>query len=122
MNQPIRYTISRENDVLILHFSEQTRFDSTDFRQVLQNDLNDGDNAKCQHVIIDCSGMKYTNSLFVEAVLRIAAEMKKRDGSFCLCGLEPFVRDLVHVTQLDHRWTIYDDRAAAMAALEKASS
>ncbi|TWT62524.1 STAS domain-containing protein [Rubinisphaera italica] len=117
MSRQAHYSITRDNQTLIFSMCEWARFETSDYRKTIQEDLQRQDFEGCQNAIVDCTGLKYANSLFLESLLYIAAEMKRRGGKFCVCGVEPFVGELIQITHLDQRWPIYLNCDEAKAAL-----
>lgn len=118
MSQQTHYTISRDQQVLIFNVSELARFETSDYRKKIEDDLQSPEFLDCQNAIVDCTGLNYANSLFLESLLYIAANMKSRGGKFCVCGVEPFVNELIQITHLNQRWPIYANVEEAKAALK----
>ena len=118
MSQQSHYTISRDQQTLIFNVCELARFENSDYRKKIENDLHCPEFQDCQNAIVDCAGLNYANSLFLESLLYIAADIKRRGGKFCVCGVEPFVHELIQITHLNQRWPIYANLEEAKAAIQ----
>jgi anti-sigma B factor antagonist len=68
-------------------------------------------------LVIDLSLVKYFGSVFVSFLLRCHMLAKKRGCEVVLAGASQRSRELLHLTNLDTLWALYDTRAEAMEAL-----
>ncbi len=66
-------------------------------------------------VVLDLSGTKFFSSSFIEVVFRLWNRLRTRpDARFGLAGLDRYCEEILQVTNLDHLWQAYPDRAEAV--------
>lgn len=68
-------------------------------------------------LIVDLSRVKYFGSNFISLLVRLHTLVKQRDSDLVLAGVNPRIRELLRVTNLDTLWALYDTRAEAFEAL-----
>lgn len=70
-------------------------------------------------VIFDLSKVRYFGSLFLSFLLRCHKRLKEKDESMVVVvsGPSKAARELLHMTNLDTVWPLYDSRAEAISAL-----
>ena len=75
-----------------------------------------GESAK---VVVDLSHTQFFGSSFIESLFRGWNKLKTRPGAaFVLSGLNPYCLEVLEVTNLNHLWPIFPDRASAVASLK----
>jgi len=120
MNQQTHYELQKLGNVILVQFSELAKFETGDQGQLISQEIDSETYRDFRHVIVNCQGLKYANSHFLELLIRLANKVKATGGQFILCQLEPFVRDLIHVTHLDERWTVCDSLDDALTTAKNA--
>lgn len=68
-------------------------------------------------LVLDLSQTTVIGSRFIELLVRAWKRLSERGGGMALCGLQPFSKEVLHVTRLDTLWESYHERNAAVAAL-----
>ncbi|HEV3203942.1 MAG TPA: STAS domain-containing protein [Gemmataceae bacterium] len=68
-------------------------------------------------VVIDLSQVRYFGSVFVSFLLRCHMLARRRGTEIVLAGASPRSRELLHITNLDTLWALYDTRTEALDAL-----
>jgi anti-anti-sigma factor len=68
-------------------------------------------------IIMDLSKVNYFGSVFLSFLLRCHMLAKKHGSEMVLAGASERTRELLHLTNLDTLWAIYESRAEALAAL-----
>lgn len=104
--------------------------------QVRDGDIRDAYNETyrllCQpevsNLLIDFEKLDYFGSTFIGMLIRLAKKARADGGEAFLCCLSSTMRDmmknlmLLENTKTDFFWTPFEDRVAALAALEKNES
>jgi anti-anti-sigma factor len=68
-------------------------------------------------LVIDLSRVNYFGSVFLSFLLRCYTPVKKHGSEMVLAGVSDRIRELLHLTNLDTLWAIYDTREEALKAL-----
>jgi anti-anti-sigma factor len=68
-------------------------------------------------LIVDLSQVGFVGSNFLTFLLRCHKLIKEQGSELVLAGVQPRVRELLRITNLDTLWALYDSRAEAMDAL-----
>ncbi|MCH5376664.1 MAG: STAS domain-containing protein [Planctomycetes bacterium] len=70
-----------------------------------------------RHLVLDLSRVTWAGSPGVTLLLRLQARCDRSDRGFGLCGLQPTVREVLCITNLDRVFRIYEDADAAIECL-----
>lgn len=73
--------------------------------------------AEPPRVVIDLSHVEFFGSTFIELLFRIWKRLQDRSGQFALCGLSPYCREVLSVTNLHKLWPTYESREEAVRTL-----
>lgn len=73
-------------------------------------------------VLIDLDQVPYLTSAAFRSFIAISRRATLSGGSMVLCGLNELVRDLFEASGLASSFRIYQDKAAALAAIEQAGA
>ena len=74
-------------------------------------------------VLLDLSSVDFFGSSFIELMFRVWNRVKnKPDGQFALCGLRPYCREVLDITNLTSVWPVFDNRDEALAAMKQAAA
>ncbi len=68
-------------------------------------------------IVMDLSRVNYFGSVFLSFLLRCHMLAKKHGCEMVLAGASERTRELLHLTNLDTLWAIYNTRAEALDAL-----
>jgi anti-anti-sigma factor len=68
-------------------------------------------------IIVDLSGVRYFGSAFITFLLRCHHLLADRGSDLVLAGVNPNIRELLRVTNLEMYWPLYDSPAEALQAL-----
>ncbi len=72
---------------------------------------------KAPIVIFDMSQVTYFGSVFMALLIRCHKLVKLQGGVLVLCGVHRLARELLHTTNLDTLWAIYDTREEALESI-----
>ena len=67
--------------------------------------------------IVDMAGLDYVSSAGLRILLKAAKQAKARSAKLLLCALHPNVREVFDISGFSAIFSIYPDRAAAVAAI-----
>lgn len=68
-------------------------------------------------IIVDLSKVKYFGSAFITFLLRCHHMLADRGADLVLAGVNPNIRELLRITNLDNHWALYDSAAEAINTL-----
>ncbi|MBX9622954.1 MAG: STAS domain-containing protein [Gemmataceae bacterium] len=68
-------------------------------------------------IIIDLASVKYFGSAFITFLLRCHHLLAGRGADLVLAGVNPNIRELLRITNLDNHWALYDSAAEAIHTL-----
>lgn len=68
-------------------------------------------------LILDMSGVNFFGSSFIELLFVVSKRLTERKGTFAICGLSTYCKEVIQITHLDHVWTIRETRAEAIETL-----
>lgn len=74
-------------------------------------------NSNPQGIVLDLAGVEYISSSGLRILLMLDRAAKQRDIELRLCGLTPFVAEVINVSNLGSIFNIYPDTRAALAGL-----
>ena len=68
-------------------------------------------------IIVDLSEVNYFGSAFITFLLRCHHLLQARGSELVLAGVNPNIRELLRITNLEMYWALYDTAAEAISAL-----
>ena len=68
-------------------------------------------------IIIDLSAVRYFGSAFITVLLRCHSVCAERGSELVLAGVNPNIRELLRITNLDNHWALYDTVVEALNTL-----
>ena len=68
-------------------------------------------------IIVDLSEVNYFGSAFITFLLRCHHMVVDRGSDLVLAGVNPNIRELLRITNLDNHWALYDTAAEAIQIL-----
>ena len=68
-------------------------------------------------IIVDLAGVKYFGSAFITFLLRCHHLIAEHGSDLVLAGVNPNIRELLRITNLDNHWALYDTAAEAISTL-----
>jgi len=68
-------------------------------------------------IIVDLSAVRYFGSAFITFLLRCHHLLSDRGSDLVLAGVNPNIRELLRVTNLEMYWPLYDSTSEALNAL-----
>ncbi len=68
-------------------------------------------------VVLDMSDVEYISSVGLRILMLAAKQCKGQSGNIVVAALGPQMREIFQISRFDMVFTVYDDRAAALAAL-----
>lgn len=69
------------------------------------------------HIIVDLSKVNYFGSAFITFLLRCHHLLAARGSELVLAGVNPNIRELLRITNLEMFWALYDTANEAISAL-----
>ncbi len=120
MTPPSDFPIKQVDDVVVLSFPESLKSITEDEVERTKTALL-GLPEDLSRVVIDLGHVDFFGSSFIEVLFRLWNRLKSRGGSFALCGLCPYCREVLSVTNLDTLWTICDSEDEAIKAVREAT-
>lgn len=84
----------------------------------LADEILQASNVEPPLLVVDLSQVEFFGSSFIEVLFRLWSRLNGRQGKFALCGLSPYCREVIEVTNLDTLWTLYDDCDDAVAGVK----
>lgn len=69
------------------------------------------------NIIVDLSAVTYFGSAFITFLLRCHHLLAGRGSELVLAGVNPNIRELLRITNLEMYWALYDNAAEAISAL-----
>lgn len=69
-------------------------------------------------IILDFAETTYFGSVLFEVLFAVWNRVRKRDGRFALCSLQPACLEMIEMAKLDTLWEIYPNSGSAIAAWE----
>jgi len=108
-------------DVVILTVSGRVDHTSADqFRVLLWPHL-----AACaasgDRLVLELSGLEYISSAGLRVLMLASRDVKARDGTLMVCGLQPIVKEIFEISRFNIVFNVLPDRGAALAELRVAS-
>ena len=114
----IRPQIVQEDGVTVVVFGPEFEKISEDRIAGVSEVLLEAAEADPPRVVLDLAGTKFFSSSFIEVVFRLWNRLQARDGSrFGLAGLDRYCAEILEVTNLNHLWKSYSNRAEAVRGL-----
>jgi anti-sigma B factor antagonist len=68
-------------------------------------------------IIVDLSEVRYFGSAFITFLLRCHNLLHDRGSDLVLAGVNPNIRELLRITNLDNHWALYDSANEAIHTL-----
>ena len=68
-------------------------------------------------IIVDLSSVSYFGSAFITFLLRCHHLLSARGSELVLAGVNPNIRELLRITNLDNHWALYDSVVEALNTL-----
>lgn len=68
-------------------------------------------------IIVDLTEVRYFGSAFITFLLRCHHLVVDRGSDLVLAGVNPNIRELLRITNLDNHWALYDSAAEAIRIL-----
>jgi anti-anti-sigma factor len=66
-------------------------------------------------VVLDFSGVEYISSVGLRALMVAGKQMRSREASFAIVGLQPAVAEIFAISRFDRVLAVYPDVASALA-------
>lgn len=68
-------------------------------------------------ILVDLSDVRYFGSAFITFLLRCHHLVVERGSDLVLAGVNPNIRELLRITNLDNHWALYDSASEAIQTL-----
>lgn len=90
------------------------RLDSFQADELKKRFLIIGDAEK--RILVDCTKLEYISSAGLGVFLLLLKTMSKKDGDFCICGLNDHIREVFVISGLHKVFTLFGSQEEALAA------
>lgn len=114
MTQDTQMAFRRAGDMSVIEISGDITAASEDALMDAYGLAADGDT---QAVLLDFSRLEYMNSGGIGLLVTLLVRAQRARQRLLACGLNDHYRQIFELTRLDEAITIYDDEAAALAAV-----
>jgi anti-anti-sigma factor len=84
--------------------------------------LDCADTPDIQHLVVDLSKTSFFGSRFIESLFRAYNRMKRKGGRFALCGLQPYPREIIEISNLHTIWPLFASPDEAVRLLQSGFS
>jgi anti-anti-sigma factor len=71
-------------------------------------------------LVLDLAGLEYISSAGLRVLMLASRDVKGRDGTLLVCGLQPIVREIFEISRFNVVFNVLPDRNAALAELRVA--
>jgi anti-sigma B factor antagonist len=68
-------------------------------------------------LVLDLTGLEYISSAGLRVLMLAAREVKSRNGTLVVCGLQPVVREIFEISRFNVVFQVHPDPRRALAAL-----
>jgi len=68
-------------------------------------------------LVLDLGGLEYISSAGLRVLMLAAREVKARDGTLVICGLQPVVREIFEISRFNVVFRVLPDLPRALAEL-----
>lgn len=112
--------LHEQDGVAVLDFGPNPHSLDETTLQAVQDPVLEASNVDPPLLVVDLSHVDFFGSSFIELLFRVWSRLHARGGHFALCGLSPYCREVIEVTNLDKLWTLYDTVDEAVAGVKSA--
>jgi anti-sigma B factor antagonist len=112
--------VHEQDGVAVLEFGPGSHSLDEAALQSLQDRILSASNVNPPLLVVDLSHIEFFGSSFIEVLYRVWSRLQARGGRFALCGLSPYCREVIEVTNLNTLWTLYDSLDEAVAGIRAA--
>lgn len=111
--------VTRQDDITIITLGpEYQKLEEGHLQEVKTDILAAVENAEPPLVVLDLSNVSFFGSAFIEVLFRAWNRLENADnGKLVICGLEPYCKEVLKVTNLHKLWDLIDTRSDAIAKL-----
>lgn len=100
--------VHEQDGVAVLDFGPGSHSLDETALQSFQDQILAASNVDPPLLVVDLSHVEFFGSSFIEILFRLWSRMNGRHGKFALCGLSPYCKEVIEVTNLNRLWTVYD--------------
>jgi anti-anti-sigma factor len=68
-------------------------------------------------LLLDLSGLEYISSAGLRVLMLASRDVKPRDGTLLICGLQPVVREIFEISRFNIVFRVLSDQRSALAEL-----
>jgi stage II sporulation protein AA (anti-sigma F factor antagonist) len=112
-----RNGIATEHLESIVLVSIKGRFYSSDAQRV-EDGLAAALGGGAPHLAVNMTELDYISSAGLRVLLKLAKKIQRAKGKVVLFGLRPNIREVFSISAFDRIFSIHNDRAAAVAAMQ----
>lgn len=113
---------TRSADIVVVGVSGRVDHANADqFRTSLWPSL-----ASCKaggdRLVLDLAGLEYISSAGLRVLMLASRDVKTREGTLLVCGLQPVVREIFEISRFNVVFRVLPDQPAAVAELRTAAA
>src|SRR5690606_20311886 len=112
--------VHEQDGVAVLDFGPGKQSLDETTLQAVQDGILAASNVDPPLLVVDLSGVDFFGSSFIELLYRVWSRLHNRGGQFALCGLSPYCREVIEVTNLNTLWPLYASVDEAVAGVKAA--
>ena len=75
------------------------------------------DTPNVKNLVVDLSNTTFFGTIFIESLFRAFNRMKRKGGKFALCGLQPYPREIIEISNLHRVWQLFSSAEEAVRVL-----
>ncbi len=87
-------------------------FRAVEIESQLKTMLNSG----CSLIVLDLSGLEYLSSSGLRICLDLLRQINARKGKLALCGMNPTVRKMFHMVEMEDLFEIHKNLGEALSS------
>ena len=114
MGSDTHYDVEEINDYVIVTFKNEKILNETNIRVIHDELMSLIENRSGVQLVLDFKCVRYLSSSVLSKLVAVFKKVKSLKGDFTLCSIDPVLRKVFEITQLDRLFTIVPDQLSAM--------
>ena len=114
MGSNAHYDVEEVNDYVIVTFKNEKILNETNIKSIYDELMALVEGRSGIHLVLDFKCVKYLSSSVLSKLVAVFKKVKSLKGDFTLCSIDPVLRKVFEITQLDRLFSIVPDQLAAM--------
>ncbi|MCP5462681.1 MAG: anti-sigma factor antagonist [bacterium] len=114
MSSNNHFDLEEINNFLIVTFKNEKILNETNIKVIHDDLIQLIEGREGVRLVIDFKVVRYLSSSVLSKLVSVFKKVKSLKGEFTLCSIDPVLRKVFEITQLDRLFTIVPDQLAAM--------